>query len=71
MVDGLGVLEWLVVAAGIEREFSEELAVEGDHADALVGDEELDPASFVGSAGSTSVLAEDDLAAEFIEAERG
>src|SRR5271165_5857263 len=50
MVDGSGALEWLVVAARVEREFSDELAVEGDHADALIGDEELDPASLVGSA---------------------
>jgi hypothetical protein len=42
------VCEGLVVVGWVEREFSDELPVEIDHADLLVGDDELDCAAFVG-----------------------
>jgi hypothetical protein len=49
MLDSLGLCEGLVVAGGVECEFADELALEVDDADVLVGDEELDCAAFVGS----------------------
>src|ERR1700733_9455770 len=49
MVDSLGLCEGLVVAGGVECELADELALEVDDADLLVGDEELDRAAFVGS----------------------
>jgi hypothetical protein len=41
IVDSSGLFEWLVVAAGVECEAADDLAVLVDHADVLVGDEEL------------------------------
>ena len=33
--------EWLVAAAGIERQLADQLALEVNNADALIGDQEL------------------------------
>ena len=49
IVDSLGLCEGLVVACGVEGELADELSLEVDDADVLVGDEELDCAAFVGS----------------------
>jgi hypothetical protein len=65
-VDSLGSCEGLVVAGGVEREFADELPLEVDDADLLVGDEELDCAAFVGSSEADfvelAVVAQADLA---------
>ena len=51
IVDSLGLVEWLVVAGGVEGEFADELAgVCVDDADVLIGDEELNRSALVGSA---------------------
>jgi hypothetical protein len=50
IVDGLGACEGLVVAARVEGELADQLALEVDDADLPTGDEELDRAAFVGSA---------------------
>jgi hypothetical protein len=56
IVDSLGLVDGLVVAVGVEGEFADELAVfEVDDADVLVGDQELDCSSFVGSADADVV----------------
>jgi hypothetical protein len=60
IVDGLGLCEWLVVAVGVELGFEGEFADElsgvcVDDADVLVGDEELDCSSLVGSADADVV----------------
>ena len=55
MLDSLGGWLGLVVAAGVECELADELAVVGDDADVLAGDEELDWAACVGSAESDVV----------------
>jgi hypothetical protein len=56
IVDVSGLLEGLVVAVGVEGEFADELAgVCVDDAYVLVGDEELDRSSFVGSADADVV----------------
>ncbi len=61
----------LVVAPRIERELTEELAVEVDHTDLLIGDEELDRAALVGPADAdfveAAVVAEADLAERLAE----
>ena len=66
IVDSLGACAGLVVAAGVEREVADELAVLVDHADVLVGDEEFDWTAFVGSAEADVVelahVADADLA---------
>ena len=66
MVDSSVGCEGLVVAGGVEREFADEFSVGCDDADGLVGDEELDLASFVGSADADVVeparVAQADLA---------
>jgi hypothetical protein len=50
------LVEGLVVAGGVEREFADELAgVCVDDADVLVGDQQLDRSSFVGSADADVV----------------
>ena len=41
MVDGSGLLEWLVVAAGVEREVADELAVLVDHPDLPMQPEDI------------------------------
>ena len=42
-MDSLGLVDWLVVAVGVEGELADELAgLLVDDADVLVGDEELD-----------------------------
>jgi hypothetical protein len=49
-------VDWLVVVVGVEGEFADELAgVCVDDADVLVGDEELDRLSCVGSADADVV----------------
>jgi hypothetical protein len=66
MVDGLGACEGLVVAGWVERELADELPLEVDDADVLVGDEELDWPAFVGSSEADfvdlAVVAQADLA---------
>jgi hypothetical protein len=49
MLDSLGACVGLVVAAGVERQLADELPLEVDDEDLLIGDEELDCAAFVGS----------------------
>jgi hypothetical protein len=43
----VGRSDRLVVAGGVERQLGDQLAVCVDHADVLVGDQELDRATFV------------------------
>ncbi len=58
IVDCSGLFEGLVVAVGVEGEFADELAVlEVDDAYVLVGDQEFDLSSFVGSADADVVEA--------------
>jgi hypothetical protein len=47
--DRLDPRERLVVPAGIQRQFADQLTVEIDHADAAIGDEQLDRAALVGA----------------------
>ena len=49
--------ERLVDPARIERQLTDQLAVEIDHADVLIGDEELDRTPLVGSAEADFVEA--------------
>ena len=50
MPDSLDPAARLVVAARIERQLADQLAVCVDHADVQIGDQELDRAAFVGAA---------------------
>ena len=49
IVDTLGACERLVVAVGIQGELADEFALRSDDTDALIGDQELDLTSLVGS----------------------
>ena len=42
ILDSLDPTERLVVAAGVECRLADQLSLEVDHADALIGDQELD-----------------------------
>jgi hypothetical protein len=65
-VDSSGSPERPVVAARIERELTRQLALQRDHTDVLIGDQELDGPALVGPAGpdfvKTAVVAQADLA---------
>jgi hypothetical protein len=50
ILDSLGPPERLVIATRIQRELSDQLALQSDHTDALIGNEELDLEPLVGSA---------------------
>ena len=66
IVDSSSCPDWLVGAARIERELTDELALQVDHADPLVGDQELHGTALVGPADAdfveAAVVAQADLA---------
>jgi hypothetical protein len=66
ILDILGLPERLVVAGGVERELADQLAVEVDHANLLVDDQQLDRTALVGPSeadfGEPAHVAQADLA---------